>query len=58
MPTRPASRSEARLDPLLLWSRALVVGSVALFLGVAGHVTADGLLPAPPVLALLLGCRC
>jgi hypothetical protein len=36
----------------LLWSRAGLVALVACFVGVAGHVMADGLLPGP---ALLLG---
>jgi hypothetical protein len=45
---------ETVLDARLRWLRALVAGSVAFFLGVAGHVTADGLLPGPAGLALLL----
>jgi hypothetical protein len=45
---------EARMDPCVLWARALAVGSIAFFLGVAGHVMADGLLPGPLFLAGLL----
>lgn len=37
----------------LLWARAGGVGLLAVFLGVAGHVTADGRLPGPVVLVLL-----
>ncbi len=43
-----------RLDPLLVGSRALIAGSMFFFLGVFGHVSADGLLPGLPVLSLLL----
>jgi hypothetical protein len=42
-----------RIDPLLLWGRASVVGLLAFGLGVVGHVTADGLLPGRATLALL-----
>jgi hypothetical protein len=45
---------EARVDAGVLWARALVVGSLAFFMGVVGHVTADGLLPGPTFLAVLL----
>lgn len=45
---------ETRVDACVLWTRALVVGSLAFFLGVVGHVTADGLLPGPAFLAALL----
>ncbi|MDN4161807.1 hypothetical protein [Nocardioides abyssi] len=45
---------ERRIDPVVLWARALVVTALAVFLGAAGHVTADGLLPGPGVLALLI----
>jgi hypothetical protein len=45
---------EARVDVCVLWARALVMGSLAFFLGVVGHVTADGLLPGPFFLAVLL----
>lgn len=41
-----------RVDAAVLWARAGLLGVVAFFLGVVGHVTADGLLPGP---ALLLG---
>ena len=37
----------------LLWSRAVLVGLIAAFLGTAGHVTADGLLPGPGWLVVL-----
>jgi hypothetical protein len=43
-----------RLDPCVLWARASGVGALAFFFGVAGHVTADGLLPGPGLLAGLL----
>ncbi len=42
------------MDPALLWARAFLLASIACFLGVAGHVTADGLLPGPGWLALLV----
>ncbi|GAA4737967.1 hypothetical protein GCM10023350_22560 [Nocardioides endophyticus] len=45
---------ETRVDACVLWARALVVGSLAFFLGVVGHVTADGLLPGPAFLGALL----
>ncbi|GAA4699323.1 hypothetical protein [Nocardioides conyzicola] len=45
---------EARVDPAVLWARALVVGSLSFVLGVIGHVSADGLLPGPFFLAVLL----
>lgn len=35
----------------LLWSRAALVAFVALVTGALGHVSADGLLPSPLVLA-------
>ena len=38
----------------LLWARAALVACVAFFAGVIGHVSADGLLPSPLVLAGLL----
>ena len=38
----------------LLWARASLVAFVAFFAGVVGHVSADGLLPSPLVLAGLL----
>lgn len=37
----------------VLWVRALFAGSFAFFLGVAGHLMADGLLPGVPWLVLL-----
>lgn len=43
----------ARIDAAVLWWRALLLGVVTLFLGVAGHVTADGLLPGPLALTAL-----
>lgn len=43
-----------RVDAAVLWARAGLLGSVAFFLGVVGHVTADGLLPGPAFLAVLL----
>src|SRR6478609_10494423 len=45
---------ESRVDACVLWARALIVGSLAFFLGVVGHVTADGLLPGPAFLAAML----
>lgn len=42
------------MDPWLLWPRAFCVGSLAVLFGVIGHVTADGLLPGPWILGLLL----
>ncbi|WP_155992872.1 hypothetical protein [Nocardioides sp. URHA0020] len=44
----------ARVDAGVLWARALVLGGLAFFLGVVGHVTADGLLPGPTFLGALL----
>lgn len=44
---------QVRMDPVVLLARALLLASVAMFLGVAGHVTAEGLLPGPAVLGLL-----
>lgn len=43
-----------RVDAAVLWARAGLLGFVAFFLGVVGHVTADGLLPGPGLLAALL----
>ena len=43
-----------RVDAAVLWVRAGLLGFVAFFLGVVGHVTADGLLPGPAMLAVLL----
>jgi len=42
-----------RTDPAVLWARAVLLASVAVFLGAAGHVTADGLLPGPAALVVL-----
>jgi len=42
------------MSACLLWTRAGVVGVLAFMLGVVGHVGADGLLPGPGMLALLL----
>ena len=39
---------ETRVAAPVLWSRALVAGSFAAFLGIAGHLMADGLLPGAP----------
>ncbi len=38
----------------LLWCRAALVAAVACFVGAAGHVMADGLLPGPPVILALV----
>lgn len=46
---------EPRLDAWVLWARALFVGGFACFLGMAGHVLADGLLPGTPYLVALFG---
>ncbi|MDF1605750.1 hypothetical protein [Nocardioides sp. YIM 152315] len=43
-----------RVDAAVLWARAVLLGVVAFFLGVVGHVTADGLLPGPAFLVVLL----
>ncbi len=45
---------EPRVTGALLWSRALLVGSLVALLGTAGHVSAGGLLPAPWVVAALV----
>jgi hypothetical protein len=45
---------ESRVDAAVLWARALLMGSLAFILGVVGHVTADGLLPGPVFLTVLL----
>ena len=44
---------ETRVDASVLWLRALLVGSFAFFLGVAGHVMANGLLPGAAFLVVL-----
>ncbi|WP_244928858.1 hypothetical protein [Nocardioides sp. W7] len=41
------------MDPAVHWARAVLLASVAVFLGAAGHVTADGLLPGPGALLVL-----
>lgn len=41
------------MDGAVLWLRALLLASVAFFLGTAGHVTSDGRLPGPAVLATI-----
>ncbi|WP_395695940.1 hypothetical protein [Nocardioides sp.] len=46
---------EKRVDPWLLWPRALFAGGLAFGFGVVGHVTADGLLPGRWLLLALLG---
>lgn len=43
----------ARVDPSLVWLRALVVGALTFAVGVVGHVSADGLLPTLPALAIV-----
>ena len=44
---------ETRVARPLLWLRALFAGSFAFFLGVAGHIMADGLLPGTAFLVVL-----
>jgi hypothetical protein len=44
---------ETRVSASALWTRALFAGSFAIFLGVAGHLMADGLLPGTPWLVAL-----
>jgi len=44
---------ETRLATSAIWLRALFAGSFACFLGVAGHVMADGLLPGLAFLVVL-----
>ena len=44
---------EPRVAASLLWLRALFAGTFAFFLGLAGHVMADGLLPGPALLSVL-----
>jgi hypothetical protein len=39
-----------RPAPVVLWGRAALVGLLTTGLGIAGHVSADGLLPGPAVL--------
>lgn len=45
---------DTRIDACVLWARAAAVGVLAFGLGVVGHVTADGRLPGPALLAVLL----
>jgi len=54
MGARTETRTATRVSAAALWSRALVVGSMAFFLGVTGHVMADGLLPGPVLVTALL----
>lgn len=44
----------SRATPVLLWSRALLLGVVVLVVSSLGHVSADGLLPGPLALTVLL----
>lgn len=41
------------MDRGVLWARAVLLASVTVFLGAAGHVTADGLLPGPAPMTML-----
>ena len=43
-----------RATPVLLWSRAALLAVVVLAVSVLGHVSADGLLPGPVALVVLL----
>lgn len=43
---------EDRVDAAVLWARALTIASVSFFLGVAGHVIADGRLPSLVLLGI------
>lgn len=45
---------EDRVSTPMVWLRAALVGSMFVFFGVVGHVTADGLLPGAFVLVSLL----
>jgi hypothetical protein len=45
---------ETRVATPVPWFRAVFAGSFAFFLGTAGHVMADGLLPGPAFLVALL----
>lgn len=46
---------KSRVDAVVLWGRAALLGALAFLLGVVGHVTADGLLPGALALGALLG---
>lgn len=41
------------MDPVVIWARAALLTAVTMFLGVAAHVTADGLLPSAAWLVVL-----
>jgi len=41
------------MDPVVIWGRAALLAAVTMFLGVAAHVTADGLLPSVAWLVVL-----
>ena len=41
------------MDPVAVWVRAALLAAVTMFLGVAAHVTADGLLPSVAWLVVL-----
>jgi hypothetical protein len=43
-----------RVDPWLLWLRALCVGLLTVVVGAVGHMTADGLLPGPWFLGIVV----
>lgn len=45
---------EGRADVALRWGRATLLGSLVVLLGAAGHASADGLLPGPGVILLLV----
>lgn len=45
---------ERSIDLGVLWLRAVIVGFMAFFLGLVGHVSANGLLPGPVILGVLL----
>ena len=50
---RDDGRVERRTDAAVLWLRAFLLASVAFFIGIAGHVSADGLLPSTGLVAAL-----
>lgn len=45
---------KTRATPVLLWSRAALLGTVVVTVSAVGHVSADGLLPGPAALVALL----